>query len=71
MELVGARTVGAGAPGAGYQRIGRGAPAEAEWLSEREEPTVQQHKSQDIPLGTLKSIQRDMTPAFGEGWLLG
>ena len=32
--------------------------------------TVQQHKSQDIPLGTLKSIQRDMTPAFGEGWLL-
>lgn len=33
--------------------------------------TVQQHRSQDIPLGTLKSIQRDMTPAFGEGWLLG
>lgn len=33
--------------------------------------TVQQHKSQDIPLGTLRAIQRDMTPAFGEGWLLG
>ena len=33
--------------------------------------TVQQHKSQDIPTGTLYAIQRDMVPAFGEGWLLG
>lgn len=24
----------------------------------------------DIPLGTLKSIQRDLAPIFGEGWLL-
>lgn len=31
---------------------------------------VQQHPSQDIPIGTLKAIQRDMTAAFGERWLL-
>ncbi|AEN79923.1 HicA-like toxin [Mycobacterium phage Purgamenstris] len=33
--------------------------------------TVQQHKSQEIPLGTLRAIQRDLEPAFGKGWLLG
>ncbi|AAN12592.1 toxin [Mycobacterium phage Che9c] len=33
--------------------------------------TVQQHKGQEIPLGTLRAIQRDLEPAFGEGWLLG
>lgn len=31
--------------------------------------TVQQHQSRDIPLGTLRSIERDLVPAFGEGWL--
>lgn len=33
--------------------------------------TVQQHGSRDIPKGTLGAIQRDMAPAFGEGWLTG
>lgn len=32
--------------------------------------TVQQHPSQDIPIGTLTAIQRDLTPALGKGWLL-
>lgn len=31
--------------------------------------TVQQHASRDIPAGTLSAIQRDLAPAFGEGWL--
>lgn len=33
--------------------------------------TVQQHASQDIPIGTLSAIQRDLMPALGKGWLLG
>ena len=33
--------------------------------------TVQQHKGKDIPNGTLRAIQRDLAPAFGERWLLG
>jgi predicted RNA binding protein YcfA (HicA-like mRNA interferase family) len=32
--------------------------------------TVQQHPSKDIPLGTLKAIERDLVPALGKGWLL-
>jgi len=32
--------------------------------------TVQQHPSHDIPLGTLRAIQRDLIPALGKGWLL-
>lgn len=31
--------------------------------------TVPQHAGDDIPVGTLKSIQRALAPAFGEGWL--
>lgn len=31
--------------------------------------TVAQH-SGDIPLGTLRQIEEDMAPVFGEGWLL-
>lgn len=30
--------------------------------------TVPQHAG-DIPLGTLRSIEKDMAPLFGEGWL--
>jgi predicted RNA binding protein YcfA (HicA-like mRNA interferase family) len=30
--------------------------------------TVAQH-SGDIPVGTLRSIEKAMAPAFGEGWL--
>lgn len=30
--------------------------------------TVPQHPG-DIPIGTLRAIERDMKPAFGEGWL--
>jgi predicted RNA binding protein YcfA (HicA-like mRNA interferase family) len=30
--------------------------------------TVPQH-SGDIPKGTLSSIEKDMEPAFGKGWL--
>jgi len=32
--------------------------------------TVQMHAGKDIPNGTLRSIQRQMEPAFGKGWLL-
>lgn len=32
--------------------------------------TVQIHKGKDIPPGTLRSIQKQMEPAFGKGWLL-
>lgn len=30
--------------------------------------TVPQHKG-DIPIGTLRAIERDLEPAFGRGWL--
>jgi predicted RNA binding protein YcfA (HicA-like mRNA interferase family) len=30
--------------------------------------TVPQHQG-DIPLGTLRAIECDLRPAFGEGWL--
>jgi predicted RNA binding protein YcfA (HicA-like mRNA interferase family) len=30
--------------------------------------TVAQH-SGDIPRGTLRAIEKDLEPAFGEGWL--
>ena len=30
--------------------------------------TVPQH-SGDIPVGTLRAIERDLEPAFGKGWL--
>jgi len=30
--------------------------------------SVPQHKG-DIPLGTLRAIERDLRPALGEGWL--
>lgn len=30
--------------------------------------TVPQHQG-DIPLGTLRAIERDLEPAFGRGWL--
>jgi predicted RNA binding protein YcfA (HicA-like mRNA interferase family) len=30
--------------------------------------TVAQHTG-DIPLGTLRAIERDLEPAFGQGWL--
>jgi predicted RNA binding protein YcfA (HicA-like mRNA interferase family) len=31
--------------------------------------TVQQHAG-DMPLGTLHSIEKDLEPVFGKGWLL-
>ena len=31
--------------------------------------TVAQHAG-DIPIGTLRQIEKDMIPVFGEGWLL-
>jgi predicted RNA binding protein YcfA (HicA-like mRNA interferase family) len=30
--------------------------------------TVAQHAG-DIPIGTLRGIEKDLTPIFGEGWL--
>jgi predicted RNA binding protein YcfA (HicA-like mRNA interferase family) len=30
--------------------------------------TVAQHAG-DIPIGTLRAIERDLEPAFGKGWL--
>ena len=30
--------------------------------------TVAQHAG-DIPVGTLRAIERDLEPAFGKGWL--
>ncbi|HVQ92656.1 MAG TPA: type II toxin-antitoxin system HicA family toxin [Mycobacteriales bacterium] len=30
--------------------------------------TVPQHGG-DIPIGTLRAIERDLAPAFGKGWL--
>jgi predicted RNA binding protein YcfA (HicA-like mRNA interferase family) len=27
------------------------------------------HRGQDIPIGTLRSIERALTPCLGEGWL--
>lgn len=32
--------------------------------------TVQGPTGKEIPVGTLKAIQRDLEAAFGEGWLL-
>ena len=32
--------------------------------------TVQVHQGREIPVGTLRAIQRDLAPAFGERWLL-
>ncbi|WP_019931562.1 type II toxin-antitoxin system HicA family toxin [Nocardia sp. BMG111209] len=32
--------------------------------------TVPQH-SGDMPIGTLRAIERDLAPAFGSGWLRG
>lgn len=32
--------------------------------------TVQIHKGKDVPLGTLRAIQKQMEPAVGKGWLL-
>jgi len=32
--------------------------------------TVPMHKG-DVPIGTLRAIQKDMEPCYGEGWLLG
>lgn len=29
------------------------------------------HKGEDIGVGLLRKIQKDMAPCFGEGWLLG
>jgi hypothetical protein len=31
--------------------------------------TVAQHAG-DIPVGTLRAIERSLEPAFGKGWLL-
>ena len=31
--------------------------------------TVPQHGTRDLPKGTLASIQRQLEPAFGKGWL--
>jgi predicted RNA binding protein YcfA (HicA-like mRNA interferase family) len=31
--------------------------------------TVAQHGASDIPLGTLRKIEKDMEPVFGKGWL--
>jgi len=31
--------------------------------------TVVPQHSGDIPLGTLRSIERDLEPVFGKGWL--
>jgi predicted RNA binding protein YcfA (HicA-like mRNA interferase family) len=31
--------------------------------------TVPVHKGKDLPIGTLRSIERDLAPCFGEGWL--
>jgi predicted RNA binding protein YcfA (HicA-like mRNA interferase family) len=31
--------------------------------------TVAQHSGGDIPLGTLRQIEKDLEPAFGKGWL--
>lgn len=27
------------------------------------------HRGQDLPLGTLRSIERTLAPCLGEGWL--
>lgn len=41
---------------------------DAEGNEARVATTVPQHQG-DIPVGTLRAIERDMKPAFGEGWL--
>lgn len=41
---------------------------DAEGNEARVATTVPQHQG-DIAVGTLRAIERDMKPAFGEGWL--
>jgi predicted RNA binding protein YcfA (HicA-like mRNA interferase family) len=41
---------------------------DAEGIEGRVATTVPQHQG-DIPIGTLRAIEQDMKPAFGEGWL--
>lgn len=36
---------------------------------ERAFTTVPMHNG-DIPLGTLRAIEKDLAPAFGKGWLV-
>nr|WP_076389166.1 type II toxin-antitoxin system HicA family toxin [Vaginimicrobium propionicum] len=36
---------------------------------ERVFTTVPMHNG-DIPLGTLRAIEKDLAPAFGKGWLV-
>ncbi len=31
--------------------------------------TVPDHGSRDVPLGTLRAIERDLEPSLGKGWL--
>ena len=31
--------------------------------------TVADHAGETIPIGTLKQIERDLTPCLGKGWL--
>jgi predicted RNA binding protein YcfA (HicA-like mRNA interferase family) len=31
--------------------------------------TVAMHSARDIPLGTLRAIEKDLAPALGERWL--
>ncbi|MBC8092355.1 MAG: type II toxin-antitoxin system HicA family toxin [Pseudonocardia sp.] len=33
------------------------------------ETLVAQHASRDIPMGTLRSIEKDLEPVYGKGWL--
>lgn len=42
---------------------------EADGRSTTAHTTVPQHAG-DIPAGTLKAIEKDMEPVFGEGWLV-
>ncbi|HEX6548168.1 MAG TPA: type II toxin-antitoxin system HicA family toxin [Candidatus Dormibacteraeota bacterium] len=31
--------------------------------------TVPVHRGQDLPIGTLRAIERDLEPCLGKGWL--
>lgn len=31
--------------------------------------TVPVHSGDDLPIGTLRAIERDLTPCLGKGWL--
>ncbi|MFC6714166.1 type II toxin-antitoxin system HicA family toxin [Branchiibius cervicis] len=60
----------------GYQTRQRGSHRrfeakynDADGVTRAVHTTVQVHKGKDIPTGTLRSIQKDMEPAFGKGWL--